>query len=133
MLGHLGVELKRYHPLSFPAGSFFWCAGATLKPLLELGLKIDNFAAEPIGQDGFLPHVLERCFGFLPWITNQSIAVMASTEHKSCKIVRLPNPFCEDACYYEIYENLLELYLQNHSDLFGGQPFHMSGPILTGP
>ena len=96
-------------------------------------MKIDNFAAEPIGQDGFLPHVLERCLGFLPWITNQSIAVMASTEHKSCKIVRLPNPFCEDACYYEIYENLLELYLQNHSDLFGGQPFHMSGPILNGP
>ena len=66
------------------------------------------------------------------WITNQSIAVMASTEYKSCKIVRLPNPFYEDACYYERYENLLELYLQNHSDLFGGQPFHMSGPIHTG-
>ena len=96
MLGHLGVELKRYHPLSFPAGSFFWCAGATLKPLLELGLKIDNFAAKPIGQDGFLSHVLERCFGFLRWITNQSIAVMASTEHKSFKIVRLPNPFSKN-------------------------------------
>ena len=96
MLGHLGVELKRYHPLSFPAGSFFWCAGATLKPLLELGLKIDNFAAELIGQDDFLPQVLERCFSFLRWITNQSIAVMASTEHKSFKIVRLPNPFSKN-------------------------------------
>ena len=96
-------------------------------------MKIDDFAAEPIGQDGFLPHVLERCLGFLPWITNQSIAVMASTEYNSVKIVKLPNPFGEDACYYEIYENLLELYLQNHSDLFGGQSFHMSGPIHTGP
>lgn len=129
LLRHMGVELKRYYPLSFPAGSFFWCAGATLKPMLELGLKIDNFAAEPIGQDGFLPHILERCLGFLPWITNQSIAVMVSTENDTNRIVKLPNPLCKDTYYYEMYEELLELYLQNHSDLFGGQPFHMSGPI----
>lgn len=125
----MGVELKRYYPLSFPAGSFFWCAGATLKPMLELGLKIDNFAAEPIGQDGFLPHILERCLGFLPWITNQSIAVIASTENNTNRVIKLPNPLCKDTYYYEIYEKLLELYLQNHSDLFGGQPFNMSGPI----
>lgn len=54
---------------------------------------------------------------------------MARTVYNSIKIINLPNPFYEDAHYYEIYENLLELYLQNHSDLFGGQAFHMSGPI----
>jgi len=54
---------------------------------------------------------------------------MASTENNTNRIVRLQNPLCKDKYYYEIYEKLLELYLQNHSDLFGCQPFHMSGPI----
>lgn len=62
----LGFAIERHTLLQFPAGSFFWARVDALQPLLDLGLRWNDFAPEPIGGDGFLAHALERCLGLLP-------------------------------------------------------------------
>ena len=59
----------------FPAGSFFWARVSSLKPMLELGLRWDDFTKEPMPEDGFLAHALERCLGLLPMLSNQKCYV----------------------------------------------------------
>lgn len=128
LLALLGLQLKRFQPLSFPAGSFFWCAGATLKPLLDLGLQIDHFAEEPIGIDGYLPHTLERCLGFLPYLAGLSVAVAANTAKGQQKLKILPSPFEQEQQYSLKFEQFLEAYIQQRPELFGGQAAHVVGP-----
>jgi len=127
LLKLLGLELRRFEPLSFPAGSFFWCAGSTLKPLLELGLQIDHFAEEPIGIDGYLPHALERCLGFLPALTGHSLAVAVLNAESGHKLTKLPDPFDEKQQFSIKFERLLESYLYERPELHGGQLAHISG------
>ena len=149
LLALLGLQLRRFQPLSFPAGSFFWCAGSILGPLLNLGLKMDHFASEPIGVDGGLPHALERCLGFLPSLvglrtgvrkldsirfdaTDSSIqgASLAAATEISRQISRqtikiLPDPFKQELKYSSIFENLLQAYLDQRPELYGGQAAHI--------
>lgn len=145
ILALLGLQLRRFQPLSFPAGSFFWCAGAALRPLLELGLEIDHFASEPIGTDGGLPHALERCLGFLPYLVGLSAAVRkldspglipilsnihdqnlcAATKFCQQTLKTLPDPLANDAKYLSIFEHLLEVYLHGRPELYGGQFDHI--------
>jgi glycosyltransferase involved in cell wall biosynthesis len=44
----------------FPVGTMFWMRTAALRPLLDLGLKWDDYPAEPIPIDGTILHALER-------------------------------------------------------------------------
>jgi len=129
LLALLGVQLRRFQPLSFPAGSFFWCAGATLKPLLNLGLEIDHFASEPIGVDGGLPHALERCLGFLPSLVGLATTVrkVDCTGSTICGQIlkKLPNPLQHELKYSSIFENLLEAYLHQRPEMYGGQVDHI--------
>jgi lipopolysaccharide biosynthesis protein len=129
LLKLIGLRLKRYNPLSFPAGSFFWCNGTILKSLLELGLKVEDFAIEPIDQDGYLPHALERCLGFIPSLCNLKIAVSAKLDLDEFVITNLPAPFEEEEKYYEIYENLLDQYCNDQPELFGGKSEYIKGPL----
>jgi lipopolysaccharide biosynthesis protein len=44
----------------FPVGNMFWARPAALRPLLDLGLRWEDYPAEPVGYDGTLLHALER-------------------------------------------------------------------------
>lgn len=145
LLALLGLQLRRFQPLSFPAGSFFWCAGSILGPLLNLGLQMDHFASEPIGEDGGLPHALERCLGFLPSLVGlrtgvrkldsigfgaidssiQGSSFAAATEISRQTFQILPDPFQQEQKYSSVFEDLLQAYLDQRPELYGGQAAHI--------
>ena len=58
----MGFSLNERDPLDFPSGSMFWARTAALKPLLDLGLKTDDFEAESNQIDATLAHAIERIF-----------------------------------------------------------------------
>lgn len=46
--------------VEFPQGSMFWAKSESLKDILNLPLKYNDFPIEPIEEDGTLAHALER-------------------------------------------------------------------------
>ncbi|WP_412063963.1 rhamnan synthesis F family protein [Rhizobium sp. SYY.PMSO] len=57
----------------YPAGSFFWARTSALKPLLDLRLKLEDFAEEEGQKDGTVAHGIERVIGFLPALTDTEL------------------------------------------------------------
>ena len=54
-MGHLSrLDLK------YSLGTMFWYRGSALKPLFDLGLRIEDFPEEPIGVGGTIAHAIER-------------------------------------------------------------------------
>ena len=60
----MGLELTAGHVIDFPSGSMFWARPAALKPILGLGLRIEDFPAESGQLEDTLAHVIERLFLF---------------------------------------------------------------------
>ncbi|MEL6790488.1 MAG: rhamnan synthesis F family protein [Pseudomonadota bacterium] len=56
----------------YPAGSFFWARSATLEPLFNLQLTVDDFDTEDGQVDGTMAHALERILGALPDVTGHT-------------------------------------------------------------
>ena len=46
--------------INFPVGTMFWARRGALTKLYELGLRWDDYPAEPIGYDGTMLHAIER-------------------------------------------------------------------------
>jgi hypothetical protein len=68
----LGIEIKIDDPLDFPSGSMLWGRSAALKPLLDLGLKTEDFPPEDGQIDHTLAHVIERMYFFVCEIAGYS-------------------------------------------------------------
>lgn len=61
----------------YPAGSFFWAKSEVLKPLLNLGLELEDFDPEEGQVDETIAHGIERLIGLLPLISNKSVHKVA--------------------------------------------------------
>lgn len=53
-------SIDDFPTIEFPEGSMFWARGESMREMLRLPLKFEDFPAEPIPPDGTLAHALER-------------------------------------------------------------------------
>jgi lipopolysaccharide biosynthesis protein len=79
----MGFNLKPDGFLDFPSGSMFWARSAALRPLVQLGLQIRDFAEEKGQIDGTTAHAIERL-------------VLYACEHAGLTWTKVANPsfFC---------------------------------------
>ncbi len=64
LAARMGIALDSDAPLDFPSGSMFWARSAALRPLLDAGLSLEDFAPEQGQTDGTMAHAIERVFFF---------------------------------------------------------------------
>lgn len=62
LLGKLGIRFDPDEYIDFPASSMFWARKEALMPLLDLGIKSNDFPEEHGQLDGSLHHTIERTF-----------------------------------------------------------------------
>jgi hypothetical protein len=62
LAARMGIELDPDAALDFPSGSMFWARSAALRPLLDVKLSLEDFAAEQGQTDGTASHAIERLF-----------------------------------------------------------------------
>jgi O-antigen biosynthesis protein len=64
LLNKLGLhQIDRNSEFIFPTGNMFWCKPTVLKPILDWGLKFEDFDNEGGQIDGTLAHSIERLIG----------------------------------------------------------------------
>lgn len=73
---NLDIDLPQNGFIEFPAGSMFWARAASLAPLLQLGLQMEDFDEERGQTDYTLAHALERMLGFVPLAQGEKIALI---------------------------------------------------------
>ncbi len=62
LAGRMGFQLDPNAPLDFPSGSMFWARSASLRPLLDLNLSLDEFDEENGQVDATFAHSIERLY-----------------------------------------------------------------------
>ena len=62
LLNKMGVLINKYSDSDFPAGSMFWSRVDVYRPILDLGLELNDFEKEAGQTDATLTHAIERIF-----------------------------------------------------------------------
>jgi lipopolysaccharide biosynthesis protein len=62
LLNIMGVLINKYSDSDFPAGSMFWSRVDIYRPILDLGLELNDFEKEAGQTDATLAHAIERIF-----------------------------------------------------------------------
>jgi hypothetical protein len=57
--GRLGIRLSPGN-INFPVGTMFWARAQAIQPMVKLGLRWDDYPAEPPPYDGSMLHAMER-------------------------------------------------------------------------
>jgi len=57
--GRLGIRLSPGH-INFAVGTMFWARTQAIQPMVKLGLRWDDYPAEPLPYDGSMLHAMER-------------------------------------------------------------------------
>ena len=76
LAARLGVPVERTAYFDFPAGSMFWARVPALLPLLDLGLRVEDFPTERGQTDGTVQHALERLFALAARAAGFRLGVM---------------------------------------------------------
>ncbi|WP_430391368.1 rhamnan synthesis F family protein [Dyella sp. 20L07] len=119
----LGIEIDTREYLDFPAGSMFWARTQALRPLFELGLRLDAFPPEEGQIDGTLQHAIERmlCFvvrqqgmtiGMLPTNGNMQLAAEGERNYQlyfDAPLRQKINYFATDARWvsFDVFDTLV--------------------------
>ncbi len=104
-----GITKKDWH---FFSGSMFWFRPAALLPILEFGLKLDDFEAEEGQKEGTLAHIVERLFT----ICAESAHMMVQTieDNSITDSGHYRYPFATQSIFNIIQEkNRLQIQLQH--------------------
>lgn len=100
LLARLGLSGPRTAYFDFPAGSMFWARGDTLKPLLDAGIRFEDFPDEAGQTDGTLAHAVERVLGCLHEASGRSgPAVIADTAMPSWSAWRVDQYIARNRAY----------------------------------
>jgi lipopolysaccharide biosynthesis protein len=70
----MGVKKSDLSNLNFVAGSMFYATKEALLPILQLGLKEENFEIEKKQTDGTMAHAVERAFSAALLVNNLQLA-----------------------------------------------------------
>jgi lipopolysaccharide biosynthesis protein len=88
------IDLNSYlASATFPAGSMFACSSAFTQSIASRQLHLLPFEQEPIGDDGYWPHVVERFFGIHSFHQGLKTLVIGDT------------PMNREFKYLEFYES----------------------------
>jgi hypothetical protein len=80
LLERMGYEAPHHDAsMNFSVGTMFWARSAALKPIMDLGLRWEDYPEEPIAIDGTMLHALERLIGIVPVIAGYRTIVTQVT------------------------------------------------------
>lgn len=86
----LGLSLNPAGKLEFPVGSMFWARPEAMKPLLDLGLRLEDFPKEAGQTHGTIAHAIERLFTLACESAGLGWCKVARTELYKCRETILP-------------------------------------------
>jgi lipopolysaccharide biosynthesis protein len=112
----MNIDLSLDHILDFPSGSMFWARSGCFTPLLDLNLKVEDFAPEGGQVDGTIAHAVERLFLFV-------------CEKAGYSWIKVADP-----AYYRMKSSIEQIKSRKALDRFlAVKTLHLTNSVLASP